>query len=246
MLGVLMKKAILRKLPVILRASMLISYFLLLVISHISANGSIIILYGCSSAGKTSISKELGKTLEGKWKVLGIDMFSNKEGTANSSLWRQANKDLRAGYNLVVDTVFPNFLIDHSKNYEVFTVLTYCSPDVLVEHVKKRNSSGKDHDHRTLKKVLTQYCNKYRSGASKELAIDVIRRSDIESIPDWRARRKIKDEFFKDNRHVVYIASKLYEYNSFINTGKNSISGCAKKIREAYAKFQKDQAEALI
>lgn len=240
-----MKKAILRKLPIIFRASMLISYFLLLVFSHVSAKSSVIVLYGCSSAGKTSISKELGKTLEGKWKVLGIDMFSNREGTANSLLWKQANTYLKDGYNVVVDTVFPNFLVDSSKNYELFTVLTYCSPDILVEHVKKRNSNGKDHDHRTLKKVLTQYCNKYRSGASKDVAIDVIHKSDVENIPDWRARRKIKDEFFRDDRHVVYIASKLYEYDSFINTGKDSISGCAKKIKEAFAKFQADHAEEL-
>lgn len=238
-----MKKISVSHARVVIRASITIISLFLFSFSYVLAEGSVIILYGCSSAGKTSISAELGKTLEGKWKVLGIDMFSNKEGTANSLLWKQANKDLKAGYDVVVDTVFPNFLIDRSKGYEIFVVLTYCSPEILVEHVKKRNSNGKDHDHRTLKKVLTQYCNKYRCAPSKDFSIDVMHKSDIENIADWRARKRIREEFFKDNRHIIFIASKLYEYDIFINTGKNSISTCAKKIREGFAAFmEKDKA----
>lgn len=234
-----MKKINIGNVRVIIQISFTIFSLFLFSLTNVLAKNSVIILYGCSSAGKTSISKELGKTLEGKWKVLGIDMFSNKEGTANSLLWQQVNKDLNAGYNVVLDTVFPNFLIDRSKSHEVFIVLTYCSPDILVEHVRKRNQSGKKHDHRALKKVLAQYCNKYRGSASKDYSIDTIRKSDVENIPDSRARKRIKDEFFRDSRYITYIASKLYEYDGFINTGKSSISDCAKKIRENFVEFQK-------
>lgn len=216
--------------------------FLSLHFGAIFCQGTIVILYGCSSAGKTSISAELGKTLSGKWKVLGIDMFSNKEGTANSLLWKQAAKDLKAGYDLVIDTVFPEFLYDHLKDYRVFVVVTYCSPNILVEHVKKRNMSDRDKDHRTLKKVLGQYCNKYRHAQNKQDSIDVLHESDIKNIDDWRARRKIREEFFNNNRHVVYIASKLYQYDFVVNTGKASIPACAKKIKEAFLAFmEKDR-----
>jgi len=212
--------------------------------SNIFAQCSIIILYGCSSAGKTSISAELGKTLPGKWKVLGIDMFSNQDGTANSQLWMKANRYIKEGFNVIVDTVSSNFLIDKSSDVQQFVVLTYCSPMVTVEHVKKRNSKGKDHDHRTLKKVLRQYCSKYRSVEKKQdFTIDVLHKSDLENISERRALRTMKDEFFRDNRHVVYIASKLYDYDFFVNTGTLSISNCAKKIKDAFAEFQEKEKE---
>lgn len=238
-----MKKINSRSFRIGLRAATAIFSCFLLQASGAFAQGSVIVLYGCSSAGKTSISQELGKILPGKWKVLGIDMFSNKDNTANALFWKQANKELSAGYNVVLDTVFPSFLLDRSKGYELFTVLTYCSPKALVEHVSRRNMNGKDHDHRTLKKVLQQYCNKYRGAISKDYSVDVIERSEVKNIGDWRARKKIKEEFFKDDRHVAYIVSKFYEYDAFVNSGKMSISACAKKIREDFETFQKkDQA----
>ena len=202
----------------------------------------IIILYGTSSAGKTSISTVLGNMLPGKWKVLGIDMFPKAASgggpsMANSLMWKKVNEEIANGYNVVVDTVVSNFLFDKSKA-DSFVVVTYCSPAVLVEHVTKRNASGKDREHRTLKKVLKQFYNKYNTQEHKKDSIDVLYKSDLENIKGSWALRNLKKEFFGSDRSVVYVASRLYSYDYFINTGTMSIVNCAKKIKDEFIKFQ--------
>ena len=202
----------------------------------------VIILYGCSSAGKTSISAALGKILPGKWKVLGIDMFPKAASgggpsMANSLMWKKVNEEIANGYNVVVDTVISDFLFDKSK-VDAFVVVTYCSPAVLVEHVTKRNQGDNERNHRSLKKVLKQFYNKYRTIENKKDCIDVLHKSDLENTAHSWALRKLKREFFGSDRSVVYVASRLYSYDCFINTGSMPIVGCAQKIKNEFIKFR--------
>ncbi len=214
----------------------------LLFLLHVScaySKSSIIILYGCSSAGKTSISKELGKALPGKWKVLGIDMFaySRSSGVAptNAALWRQVNTYIDEGYNVVVDTISPNFIYNRSKAQE-FVVITYCSPSVLLDHIAKRNQSENSREHRSIKNVLTMYCHKYKITLNKEESVDVLHKSDLEHQGfSKRGLRRVKKEFFSgDHRTKVYVASRLSQYNCRVDTSKMSVSACVKKIQQEF------------
>ncbi len=200
------------------------------------SENTVIILYGCSSAGKTSISCELGKQLPGKWKVLGIDMFpAETPHGANIQLWQHTNKYLDQGYDVVVDTVISEYLFDKNKR-KSFVVLTYCSPMALVEHVLKRNKSDIPHNHRKMKKVLRQFCRKYKA-TTKEDSIDVLRKSDLENATlGWWALRQIKKEYFTNNQHMVYLAARLASYDCLINTGKMSIQESVATIKRDFLK----------
>lgn len=215
--------------------------FLSLYVCSLFSQGSVIVLYGGSSAGKTSTSLALRKIMPGKWKFLSIDMFSNKDGSANSQLWHQVSKDIKDGYDLIVDTIFDKFLLQSSSGAKLFVVLMYCSPIVIVDHVEKRNKTGDDREHRTLSKVLSMFCHKFRPVATKDNSIDVLRMSDVEKhISNRRALKKIKEEFFRTNQPLVYIASRLpkSKYDCFINTGTMSISECAQQIKKEFQDAQ--------
>ena len=216
------------------------SIFLLFLfrVSCAFAKSSVIILYGCSSAGKTSISKELGRVLPGKWKVLGIDMFafSRSSGVAptNAALWRKVSKYIDQGYNVAVDTISPNFIFDRSKAQE-FVVVTYCAPGALLDHVAKRNQSENSREHRSIKNVLTMYCHKYRTTLDKKESVDVLHKSDFEYLGfSKRALRRVKKEFFNGDRTKVYVASRLNQYNCRVDTSKMSVSACVKKIQQDF------------
>ena len=221
--------------------------FLLLQLQLIFCQGSIIILYGTSSSGKTSISRELGTILSGKWKVVGIDMFSNKTVSANSQMWKQVNKYISQDFNVVVDTVHTEFLTNTKQNANIFTVLTYCAPNILAQHVAKRNKENKKHDHRDLKKVLNQFYNKYRITDNKKSSIDTLYKTNIENSSDsTRTLKHFANDFFKkEYGPIVYIASQLYKYDFFINTGNYSINMCAQKIKDKFEAMQIEDTQVI-
>ncbi len=215
------------------------------IFSDSSEKPDLVILYGTSSSGKTTTSTVLGKMLPGKWKVLGIDMFPKAASgggpsMANSLMWKKVNEEIANGYSVVVDTVIPDFLYDRSK-VDAFIVMIYCSPAVLVEHVTKRNQGDDERNYRSLKKVLKQFRNKYRTIENKKDCIDVLHKSDLEKTAHSWALRKLKKEFFDGDRTVVYVAAKLYGYDCCINTGKMSITACAQKIKDEFAVFQEKE-----
>ena len=202
---------------------------------HIFSEGSVIILYGGSSAGKTSTAQALGKILPGKWRVLGIDMFSNKNGSANEQLWDKIGKDVAAGYNVVADTVSSKFLTRNCKGAKLFIVVMYCSPFAMLDHVQKRNQSENKREHRTIDKVLRQYCSKHmlvQKDSKKH--IDILHESDLKEHPYHRKLKQVKSRFFEDGNSIAYIATSLMSYNFVINTGNNTISECALKIKKAF------------
>ncbi|MBI2352840.1 hypothetical protein HYV11_01185 [Candidatus Dependentiae bacterium] len=206
------------------------------------SEGSVIVLYGGSSAGKTSTSIALGKLLPGKWKVLSIDMFSNKEGTANEQLWRRIGKEISSGYNVIADTVSSKFLTQECKKASLFVVLMYCSPFTIIDHVNKRNKNEDKRQHRTMNKVLTMYCHKHTSLLKKnEKYIDTLYLSDIEQHPYHRKLKKLKNHFFDNGKAIAYITSTLLSYDYFINTEKYSINECAMKIKEQFCSSHKVQ-----
>jgi len=212
-------------------------FMILLWASLIFSENKVIVLYGGSSVGKTSASIELGKILPGKWKVLSIDMFKDNElHTKNYQLWYAANKYLKDGYDVVIDTISYQFLtLCLDSSVKLFIVLTYCSPMVIADHVTKRNKIKTPNNNRNLKKVLDMYIKRYRSTQDKNDSIGVIHRSDLEkSILSYRALKKIKKEYFPDNRTVAYVASRVIKYDCFVDTGQMRTSACAQKIMEDY------------
>lgn len=200
------------------------------------SNNSIIILYGCSSAGKTSIAHELLKILPGTWKYIPSNQFNI--ANRNVLLWKHINTTISKNCNVIVDTHNLNFLIDPNQKAHILTILLYCSPQKLIEHVLERNSKDNPKNYRALHNVFNEYCSKYTSVKKNQHHIDTLHKDTLQKNYNFWTSRALKiiiNKFFTDsNQHLAYIAPFLKSYDCCINTGKISITECAQKIQDAW------------
>jgi|GEM_PF-1676643 len=198
------------------------------------SKNSMIILYGCSSAGKTSIATELLRTLPGEWKYIPGNRFPVVD--RNRLLWKYINETMSSGHNVIIDTHDLQFLIDNPENIHVVIALVYCSPEKLIEHVGKRNTTDNAKNHRKLKFVFAEYCAKYKSVKKDQGYIDILHKDRLKNNYGFFvafALKTIRNKFFVTNEQTVaYIAPMLQNYDCFINTGKTSIIDSAAKIKQ--------------
>lgn len=215
---------------------------LLLQNSSAFCKNSIIILYGCSSAGKTSISTELLQILPGNWKYIPANQFKMANG--NQVLWKHINTTVENGYNVIVDTHSSVFLPDPAQEANVLIALIYCSPSKLIEHVTKRNLNENPQTHRTLKAVFHEYCNKYKSVNKNQHHIDSLNKDELKnnhSLFASFALKQVVQKFFRQTtENISYIAPMLSKYDCFINTGKSSIAASAQKIQQELLAISKE------
>ena len=148
--------------------------------------GTIIILSGTSSAGKSSIVKELQKIYRNEFKVLTIDDFMRShpdiEALCNASsdnqeaeIYARLSTDFynhikrmsQHGYKILIDTVqceksewIRCNTILGSEN--VIQILDYCSLPVIISHVKKRNTSGEPLEKRSMFQAFDQFYDLYK------------------------------------------------------------------------------------
>lgn len=208
--------------------SVLFSSFLIV------SKNSIIVLYGCSSAGKTSISSELLRILPGNWQYIASNRFRMHQG--NQFLWKEINQQVAKGYDVIVDTHDLEFLIDDLEHKHVVVCLIYCSPQKLIEHVVSRNMEYNTKNHRLLTGVFQEYMHKFKAVKKHEPHVDVLSKYDLQhgySFSQTRALKAIISKFFLDHQSVVYIAPKIKNYDCLINTGKTSVQHSAIKIKQA-------------
>ncbi len=192
---------------------------------------SIIVLYGCSSSGKTSIATELLKTLPDNWKYIASNQF--RVARKNKLLWDAINDTTQKGFNVIVDTHDFKFFIDPSQDLKIVTVLLYCSPEKLIEHVYKRNHEDNKKNHRELKTVFNEFCNKYKPVKKNQSHIDTLNKETLQKSYGFfitLALKKIMNQFFQNDQNIVHIAPIFKNYDCFINTGKLSITQSAQKI----------------
>lgn len=215
----------------------ILKHFILLLIFqyHIaSAEQSIIILYGCSSSGKTSIATELLKILPGNWKYIASNQFRVANG--NKLLWKHINDTVAQGLNVIVDTHDAKCIINQPENLQILKILLYCSPEKLIEHVSKRNiDQNNQKNHREVKSVFLEFCGKYKTVSKNEPHIDTLNKNQIKKIYGLFATWTLKtffNHFFSDGSNIVYITSIFKNYDCLINSGKLSIQQCALKIKD--------------
>lgn len=223
----------------LLRTTIKLTAFVLLALLEsqlIFSKSSVIVLYGCSSAGKTSISNELLKTLPGKWIYVASNKFAHPNSPqGNQALWSHVNNKVSGGYSVIVDTHNENILLKDKENTNLLVVLLHCSLDKLIEHVRKRNTNVDSNTHRNLKTVFNEFCNKYKIASNNEKQIDSFSLEDLRkqySLRTYFALKKIKHNFFKEGQTSVRITPRIVNYDCIVNTGQLSIIACAKKIKK--------------
>jgi chloramphenicol 3-O-phosphotransferase len=209
-----------------------ILFSILLQSNSIFSKNSIIILYGCSSSGKTSIASELVRILPGTWKYIASNQFypTNR----NCLHWNAINAAVAEGFNVIVDTHSETFLLNDPET-QVLTILLYCSPEKLIEHVNQRNKKSDPKTHRALKRVFQEYCQKYKSVKKSQKHIDTLNIEKLQQSYSFfisQALKQVINKFFSTSQHLAYVDPSLNSYDCLINTGKTSISASAQKIKQ--------------
>ena len=255
-------------------------------------NGTIIVLHGTGSSGKTSISKILHQRLSNSicisvddflWPALiqnGINrnliqksmpkqeqqrtVLDNLEQLSADLVWfeifknlYQQTKLLTEKYSYVIlDTVFGtlnqtdfNCFCNETENCSVFSVLVYCSPLHIAEHVIKRNSTKKLSENRDIFSHVRHFAKIYKPTPTTDEAIDTISKQELEKAlhivfnyliqsgeKKSKAKEKIKklqdryfDKFFKKNNQKVQLQAN-FPFDIMVNTAKLSSEQCTQLI----------------
>ena len=204
--------------------------------THDHGRPTIIALYGCSSAGKTTLSTALLKTLSDHWVYIPSNQYrSSGNLSRNELLWRDINLKIAQGFNVIVDTHSLHFLVDRKHNPRIFVTLVYCTPAKLLDHIYNRNQSDNKNNHRTLTHVFKEYVDKFQPVSKNQEHIDIIHRKDLEdqSFFTMLALKKIVHKYFTDkNQKKAYIAPYLTRYDYLLDAGKVSAQQGALTIKK--------------
>lgn len=192
-----------------------------------------ILLNGTSSAGKSSVARELCNTLP------DCKYFHADKDLQGQDLLRVVRNASFNHQYVVFDSkcygplksAFP--FIDR----DVCFVLVYCPLDKLLSHVIKRNSFGISQDYRTFQLALCQFFHMYQLEEDKNLCLDQIAWKKFLQICDNLENKKNKFEIVdyckRKFLHQGIIQFKpYYLYDLIINTGIYSSQKCAQQIIE--------------
>lgn len=130
---------------------MLLRFFLCLIVSVFlypvyaefpTASPQVILLYGTSCAGKSTLGRELQKDLGADWQILDWDDFANEFGDENATglLLATILQTLADGNYLIVDTQSCVDFDDALVNYNVATILVYTSLNTLIARDEARQT----------------------------------------------------------------------------------------------------------
>ena len=167
-------------------------------------SGTIILLAGTSSSGKSTLAQAIKQKLGSSYEIVAVDdLMNNIEILADPEnpntdvdiakvmgILYPKIKELSAHKNIIVDMVFGLNGNANDGSYEKFfnvlhdrriiSVLVYCPLDVIMQHTKKRNSSGKTDEKRDAMSPFVQFSANYKiKAAENEVIVDTINRERI-------------------------------------------------------------------
>lgn len=261
----------------------------------IQATGTIIVLHGAGSSGKTSISKILQQKLPDTITVSIDDFFWPeliKNGINRKLITKQMTRQeklqavidhrallssdlefrkiLQKLYDhvitvaqnhtfVILDTVFTtngdyNNFCEITKDIPVFSVLVYCSPIKIVQHVIQRNFNETLDQNRDIFSHMRNFLKLYKKSIDADTSIDTISQQEIDqalqTIVTYAKQTQMKrsiikektkmlqerfeQKFFNKNKSKVHI-EYLFEYDIMVNTGKLSAAQCVALIYEKLA-----------
>ncbi len=266
--------------------------FTLLSILPLQSIGTVIVLHGTGSSGKTSISKFLQKKLQNCISISIDDFFwpalienGIKRKLIKKSMTREEQmhvvidhrallssdlqisktfKDLYEEVQLlaqehsfvILDVVFANkseyyHFCEAMKDIPFFSVLVYCSPIKLAEHVIHRNTYEKIQENRDIFSHMKNFLKFYKKSNDPDTILDTISQQEVfkalEIVTAYAKQAHIKrsltkekmkmlherfeQKFFNKNNAKVSI-KYLFEYDIMVNTGKMSSMQCVDLIYE--------------
>lgn len=257
--------------------------------------GIVVLLNGTGSAGKSSIGRELARTLDNavflSEELLVFNAYSHllrqrhmqpphelkdiddlmeyrrtlpaEQEAALRRDFRQSGDDLirrdmrrliqlygGEGKDIVIDNSMwtPEQLDEWreaTQDYPTMNVVVYCSLNVLLEHIQKRNLSPLEYEHRDVAMPLEMFFSIYRPVEDHE--IDQLERESVkqtlaralaykrERDPNWE---KDDSELIQDylqrlelDRNETVKIAPFFDYDVVVNTGTQSPAECAAVIK---------------
>lgn len=192
----------------------------------------IIFLHGTSSAGKSSIARELAGMIEEDYEVLCPDIYQGQD----PFVLAVRNSYFKHKY-VIVDAIMFNSMKTATliADLDICFVLVHCPIKDLVGHIHMRNQSGVTQEKRTLYVVLGQLFYTYQLEKNKKNSLDVLTWNDFVKICDDikdknesnMAKSLFKDKFLV-NGMIQY--KPVYTYDLMVNTGMLSSKKCAQQI----------------
>ncbi len=154
--------------------------------------GTIILLNGTSSAGKTTLVKELHKIYD-TFEVAHIDEYTRTHqccifGQNYDGFYKEIHETALAGQNILVDTIFYHkkyaaYDALLKKERKLIKILVYCPLDCLLAHVQKRNRSGDSLEYRNVNKAFYAYCCLYKiANSKKDIVIDTMHSAQVKAV----------------------------------------------------------------
>lgn len=194
-----------------------------------NVKADIIFLNGTSSAGKTSIARELTDLLKNSV-AIHLDTYQGE--------LLQGIQDLAMKYqHVVVDTIFfeKSKLLKAVTGYKSCFVLVYCPLDHVLQHVKQRNLTGCLEDKRFFYVALSQFIYLYKKESCSSIPLDKMKLTNFIGVAQHIEKRKdyvvglYKAKFLV--RQELCFAPKM-EYDLVVNSGSLNSLACAQQIIE--------------
>lgn len=181
----------------------------------------IVLLNGTSSAGKSSIIRELQKQSENGFFIANLDQFEKEYEKDNfddffDDFYKHVKNLSLIHPKILVDTV--QYELGYEKYDEILgkqvvKILVYCPLSDILKRVKKRNQSGDEGELRSVVQAFKQFFNLYKM--KKELCeevIDIIHTSTIKNV--LREIKREYDEF--DIKYPESIHVRAEKYNKLV------------------------------
>lgn len=224
----------------------------------IDSKGTIIVINGTSSAGKTTVIQELAMMYPQAF-VASIDTYSMTHQYSGFvwlrylHFYAMIHKKAMAGIDVLVDTVlyhkryakYNRILEKHGIN--LIKVIAYCPLEQLIDHVEKRNKSGDALELRSINQAFRAFLELYTTDQHKGVKsidqitsaqLDRIVQAAYQSIPHRSATSRQKLKVYcekilalsKNNRTTCSTIYTKHPWDLIVNTGIQSPRTSAEQI----------------
>jgi hypothetical protein len=132
---------------------------------------------------------------------------------------------------VILDTIFGvnqrhdyNSFCTQMQNIKIFSVLVYCPPTTLAEHVIKRNSGNKNEEKRNIISHLRAFTKLYHKTTQQDAIIDTLHQKEISQALNIVQAYLLKTGFNRISAHfkIKSISEKYLNFFSPNNASKDS------------------------
>lgn len=159
--------------------------------AHSEENHSVIFVYGTSCAGKSTLAKNLAKTLGDSWQYIDRDEVIEEhadmpaqeiELRADDYVLEKAVTLLQNGSSVVIDTQLHSHMLDKLPGFKTFSVLVYAPLSCLMKRDTLRQTiicRSEQRQFYARAYILTTFSQLFALSTDNEEYVDLVHAQDI-------------------------------------------------------------------